>query len=115
RDGMDEVDRIDAGEERLTFEKPLIHDANQRRVPGAAVRSSIGHELIRPVAIVGDSVRINRWPRYYIVKRCVLIEPILFSCQYLLFVHVDAHIAPLIVAEEKSKLDETGGEVRGFA
>src|SRR5262245_9776814 len=112
---MDEVDRIDVFEERLTFKKSLVHDTNQRRMPDAAVGSSIGHKLIRPVAIVGDSVWINGWPRYYIVKRCILIEPILFSCQYLLFVHVDAHIAPLVVADEKSKLDETGVEVRSFA
>src|SRR5262245_46631682 len=102
RDEVDEVRRSDAAEERLPFNKPLIQDPAKRRMPDTVVRSSIGHELLWPVAVVADIVRIDRGPRYDIAQRRILIEPILFRCQYLLFVHVNAHIAPLVVAQEKS-------------
>src|SRR6266540_426309 len=73
------------------------------------------HTMFRPVAVVLDIIRVERRPRYDIRQRGVLVKPVLFRCEYLLLVHVHAHIAPLIVAHEKPQLDETSGEVDGFA
>src|SRR5437899_10361232 len=84
-------------------------------MPDTAVRSSIGHELLRPVAVVADIIRVGRRPRHNIAQGCILIEPVLFRSEYLLLVHVHAHIAPLVVAEDKPQLHETNGEVYGFA
>src|SRR4029450_9130130 len=46
RDEVDEIGRIDAAEEGLAFDKPLIQDPGEGCMPDTAVRSSIGHELL---------------------------------------------------------------------
>src|SRR5205823_8135512 len=70
---------------------------------------------LRPVAVVADIIRVGRRPRHNIAQGCILIEPVLFRSEYLLLVHVHAHVAPLVVTEDKPQLHETSGEVDGFA
>ena len=118
RDGVNKIRPVDITKERGALDSLLAQNAGRRRMPDAAVGPSVGDKLFRPVAVVGGIIRVGRPPWYDITERCILIEPILFGSQYLLFIHVNADVAPLVALrapDEKPQLDETGGEVDGFA